>query len=480
MAVINVYAQFPTAFDDSGNPSLDPANWIWTRYLIFPLAQLEPLGFLHKPYKWLRSCTGITLGSIGSFSDNPSVPNPDPIFNYERGLHSESEDLYYHTTILEKERMFPVDPLMLSPTGRTTSNAASTRRITFAEEIQARDGRRYVVTGMRAGYCDAVHLAPHARGSAYISAFTSRRIRDVNDMIIEDIDSVRNGLFMNKFLHVDLGHTFALLKTPNFAMNTSDIDPTTPDGDELRVSAQYLQVQPEEPSQFMALGGRENGTPLRIPAQNEGPADWPLDCLLHATYATAVMENFGIQSHKDIISKLWRPQFSPGGSMNAAQDLHSTNEAAQGTKEPRQAKQRSERREQRNQSTDVADEYPQPSTLDLIMNIGYCMLSPEQFTKVMEARRRRVEAAEKEAEAVARKQLEEKVGRWRESTHDTHSDHQRDDAVSRRHELKITPESSDHTRHVNVNNIRFTWYDKYFFEDGYTRRHRDYKQLCLD
>ncbi len=49
----------------------------------------------------------------------------------------------------------------------------------------------------------------------YIQAFTSRRIRDVNDMIIEDIDSVRNGLFMNKFLHLDLGHTFALLKVSN-------------------------------------------------------------------------------------------------------------------------------------------------------------------------------------------------------------------------------------------------------------------------
>ncbi len=164
MTVINVYAQFPTAFDDNDKPSLDPANWQWTHYLTFPLAQLEPLGFLHKPYKWLRFCTGITLGSIGSFSVDPSVS--DPKFDYERGLPSESEDLYYHTTIPEKEHMFPIDPLMLSLTGRTTSSAASTRRITFVEEIQARDGRQCVVSGAPARYCDAVHLVPHARGSA--------------------------------------------------------------------------------------------------------------------------------------------------------------------------------------------------------------------------------------------------------------------------------------------------------------------------
>lgn len=189
-------------------------------------------------------------------------------------------------------------------------------------------------------------------------------------------------------------------------MNTSDIDPTTRDGDELRVSAHILRVQPYS----MVLGGRENGTPLRIPAQNEGRTDWPLDCLLHATYANAVMENFGIQGHKDTISKVWESHFCPGDSMNVAQDLHTTNEAAQGTKEQHQAKECSERREQ-------CIQYP--STLDIIMNIGYSMLSPEQFTKVMEARQRRAEAAEKEAEAIERKQLEEKVGRWRESTHDT-------------------------------------------------------------
>ncbi|KAI0779511.1 hypothetical protein C8Q74DRAFT_1217008 [Fomes fomentarius] len=154
------------------------------------------------------------------------MPNPDLSFNYERGLPSESEDLYYHTTIPEKEHMFPIDPLMLSPTGRTTSNAASTHQITL---------------GMEAGVwslgCKRVFLMLYNWFLMDEEVPTSKRSRA--DVIIKDIDSIRNGLFMNKLLHVTLGHTFALLKTPNFAMNTSDIDPITPDGDKLRLNRNH-------------------------------------------------------------------------------------------------------------------------------------------------------------------------------------------------------------------------------------------------
>ncbi len=215
-------------------------------------------------------------------------------------------------------------------------------------------------------------------------------------------------------------------------MNTSDIDPTTRDGDELRVSAHYLQVQPEQPSQFMALFGRENGTPIRIPAQDEDRTDWPLDCLLHATYATAVMENFGLQSHNDAISKLWDSHFYPGGSMNAAQrDLHNLHETVTQKKEQaeRQQKERADRADRPrwcNTTPGDADEFSKASTLDLVNYIGYSMLSPEQFSKVMEARQRRAEAAEKEAQAIERNRLEEKVRGWRESTQDEFRNHEVD------------------------------------------------------
>lgn len=165
---INVYVQIPSALADDGRPILDPDNWKWVLLLVFPLNRLRPLLFLHKPYKWLRYCAGISLGTTGTFCNTAASPNINDSFEYDAGLPTKSEDLYFHTTDPEKAQMFPIDPLMVKNPGRSTSGSTTSRRDDFREEVKERDGNVCVVTGLPGdlAYCEAAHLVAHGQGDA--------------------------------------------------------------------------------------------------------------------------------------------------------------------------------------------------------------------------------------------------------------------------------------------------------------------------
>ena len=122
------------------------------------------LPFLHKPYKWIKYCTGTALGTTGDFSTASS--RFDDSFDYDDTLPTvQSQDLYFHTTDAEKSRIFPVDPSMVKKPGVSTSDATSARRAEFADDVQRRDGNRCIVTGVQS-YCEAAHLIGHGKGNA--------------------------------------------------------------------------------------------------------------------------------------------------------------------------------------------------------------------------------------------------------------------------------------------------------------------------
>jgi hypothetical protein len=219
---IQVYASFPRAVALGADLNVDPTNWRWVHCLTLPLKTLTALQFSQRPYKWIRYAIGVVTGAEGDLSSSPNSPN---VVDYNAGLPADSDVLYYHTSDEERRRVFPVDPNI----GRTniTSSVASTRRAQFRDDVAERDGRMCVLTSMNQEYCDAVHLLAHSKGDTVyysysqsvlthnlqsITTYTQRRTRDrTGGDIVQDIDSVRNGLFLNKFTHVGLGKDVAFL-----------------------------------------------------------------------------------------------------------------------------------------------------------------------------------------------------------------------------------------------------------------------------
>jgi hypothetical protein len=77
-------------------------------------------------------------------------------------LLAESVNLYYHTSIQERERAFPIHPDMART--RVTSSAHTDRRGGFRADVVERDRGRCVLTGFEADMCDAAHLIDHSKG----------------------------------------------------------------------------------------------------------------------------------------------------------------------------------------------------------------------------------------------------------------------------------------------------------------------------
>ncbi|KAF8886439.1 hypothetical protein CPB84DRAFT_1837807 [Gymnopilus junonius] len=271
---IDVYAQLPLniSLEPDVNIDVDPRNWRWIHCLTFPIPSLDSLQFTPRPYKWIRYAIGAVIGAQGFLSTRQELVEA---VNYNAALPDASIKLYYHVSNEEKRRMFPLDPHIL----RTdiTSSVHTPRREHFSNQVAERDGGTCVWSGSE--LCDAVHLLSHSKGNAYISVYTERRSRD-NDKrdIISDIDDIRNGLFLTYAAHVVLGRNLAFLVTPNFAMDTADIDPNAPPL-EKRYTAHVFKPDP-------AL--RFESASLQI----KGTYNDPPDILFDAVYASALLHQF--------------------------------------------------------------------------------------------------------------------------------------------------------------------------------------------
>ncbi|KAI9457611.1 hypothetical protein BJY52DRAFT_1426644 [Lactarius psammicola] len=358
-----VYASsLPLKVVHDANLDLCPSNWGWVHCLTFPLATLDALHFSHRPYKWVRYAIGVVIGAQGHLSISPIHPM---IFDEE------------------KQRTFPIDPHFFRT--QDTTSTSSDRRGTFREQVAARDGQRCVWTGWGLSFCDAVHLIAHSKNIEYISTLTRRRGRDDNgDDIVTDIDSVRNGIFLNKMAHGLLGTQLAFLQlnpkqgapclrtqdsglpnfdigTPNFAMDTTDVDhKALPE--HRGCTAHIIQLDTRLPVEFVS------GSPLRISASHRFRP--PPDVLFDAVYAGFVLHHFGTKGMKD----------------GAIIDEHST---------ATRAKARDERRAKRRG----------PDNMNMLMAIPYLLVPSNELQAQMRAGGEQAEAAEQ-------RRVQEKVKGW--------------------------------------------------------------------
>ena len=268
--------------------------------------------------------------------------------------------------------MFPVDPNI----GRThvTFTCATTRRAGFSNEVAEWDGQMCVLTSMRALFCDAVH--------------TQRRSRDrTGSDIVQDIDSIRNGLFLNTLTHIVLGKDVAFLivcatgvictsesdsvdeQTPNFAMNTADINPTALPA-ERRCTAHHFQL--DDPASLSSLGAPPSGSPLRL---SDTP-DFPPPILFDTVYAGTVLHHFGTQTLKDEVVATWKETFYPGGVMTMAHaDCKVITDERAATAERTQ-----------NQTQDRKANYEARGgldTLDMLMTLPYIMVPRNKLQAVL-------------------------------------------------------------------------------------------------
>ncbi|KAF8063516.1 hypothetical protein FPV67DRAFT_1421234 [Lyophyllum atratum] len=376
---IQVYASFPRIVAPGADLNLDADNWHWVHCLTLPLKTLDLLQFSPRPFKWVRYAIGTVVGAQGDLSSSRDTLN---IVDYNAGLPPESTTLYYHTGDDERRRMFPVVPNVGRTSLTSKSSIATTRRAQFRSETAMRDRNRCVFTGMKDAFCDAVHLLARSKGDTYISTYTQRRSRDpAGGDLVQDIDSVQNGLFLNKLAHVGVGEHVAFLPTPNFAMDTADVDPTAPAG-ENRCTAHLFE--PGEPAFFGVLSTTPFSSPLRI---SETP-DWPPAILFDAVYASTVLHHFGTQMLKDVLFATWKDTFYPGGVKD---QLH----AERNSITDEQALARQARRYAR----------AGPDTFDMLLALPYILVPPN------EQRAMSREAKEKAA-AEEQRRVQEKVDAW--------------------------------------------------------------------
>ncbi|KAH8995408.1 hypothetical protein EDB92DRAFT_1846773, partial [Lactarius akahatsu] len=117
------------------------------------------------------------------------------------------------------------------------------------------------------------------------------------DDVIEDINSIKNGVFLNVIAHGMLGNDLALLmvcracvvpiqSTPNFAMSTTDIDPTAPPAQKQCISHIFKPGPP---------GMVPSGSTFQISDIHR----FPPAIIFDAVYAGAVLHHFGTQTLKD-------------------------------------------------------------------------------------------------------------------------------------------------------------------------------------
>ncbi|KAG9307945.1 hypothetical protein JVU11DRAFT_12820 [Chiua virens] len=372
-------------------------NWDWAHILNFRVDLLAEMQFAPNPYKWIRYATSVVVGAQGVLSTVPDSPGHGMPNNE---LPAASMDLYYHMTEEERNAMVPID-LDMEKRTRYTS-VASFGRSSFGRQVRDRDGT-CVLTGMRT--IEAAHLLQHSKGDGYIAQFTSHRSRDrAGTDLVNEIDSVRNGILLSPTGHANFGKNFAFLVTPNFAMTSADVDPSSPPERKLCTAHVF------EP------GGEEyfgwptpSGSPVRMPTLDSGHyADWPPDILFDAVYGGAILHHFSTPALRESC-KGWESCFydDDEGTEGGPEETDEAPQEEQAGLSKRKAEQNIEREnriaQRRARYEDSAD-----TVFDDLTILPYVFMPPEKVKAFLR------EAREKRQETEQR-QLEEKVLDWAKS-----------------------------------------------------------------
>ena len=180
-------------------------------------------------------------------------------------------------------------------------------------------------------------------------------------------------------------------QTPNFAMNTADIDPISPPT-ERRYTTHLFRL--DRPVFLGGVGAPPSGSPLRF---SDTP-EWPTPILFDAVYAGAILHHFGTHMLKDEVVATWQETFYPGGVMTMAPadyKVITDERAATVERTQNQTQDRKARHEARGS----------PDTFDMLMTLPYIMVPRNKLQAMLR------EAMAK-AEATEQRRVQEKVDTW--------------------------------------------------------------------
>ncbi|KDQ16152.1 hypothetical protein BOTBODRAFT_173423 [Botryobasidium botryosum FD-172 SS1] len=211
---------------------------LWLHFLSIPFADVRRL--CHRPLKWLRFVSYTICGAEGNISMTPGGDTVD----YDDTL-IEAGDFYYKP----QGSCHFVDPGVVSDRDTVPDSSMDGTppcSSFFWSEIERREGNRCIFSGEP--WCEAAHIVPQAKGHNYLAALIHGRADlynvDRNALQERGIESVENGLYLSSTLHAAFKATdCAILKTPNFALNTDDIPCAhAPDGaaPEIRCTLQFF------------------------------------------------------------------------------------------------------------------------------------------------------------------------------------------------------------------------------------------------
>lgn len=221
---IKVYVSLPIAVGLGADLNVDPTNWLWVHCLSLPLATLLALHLSQRPYKWICYAIGIVIGAEGVLSDNPGSLNI-----WTATLASQLNPPCYIITPATKRSEECSRSILTSVAHTSLLVCPLLGGFNSATRLQR--GIKHSVSWLRwrRGYATPCTFWPTARAIRYATLtlklslltiamaevhcdlYSAPQSRSTGNDIIQDIDSVRNGLFLNTFTHRALGTDVAFL-----------------------------------------------------------------------------------------------------------------------------------------------------------------------------------------------------------------------------------------------------------------------------
>ena len=112
---IRIFVPFPRT---TTALTLKSDDWSWFHLLTIPVSTLNEYRYSTRSYKWIRSVTGIIIGTVGVLSpEGGDSPSPRPCdYDWSGNLPEQTLDFYYHTSDQEKRRMLPLTQTMFART----------------------------------------------------------------------------------------------------------------------------------------------------------------------------------------------------------------------------------------------------------------------------------------------------------------------------------------------------------------------------
>ncbi|EKM74995.1 hypothetical protein AGABI1DRAFT_132696 [Agaricus bisporus var. burnettii JB137-S8] len=156
------------------------------------------------------------------------------------------------------------------------------------------------------GSCEAAHIIPHSKGNKYITKLHPRHHINLQPPL-NDINDVRNGILIYIAFHHHLGLSeIAFLRTPNFAMATSDVPAVSSDpgltARESRITMQYFTAH----WKAVELRAAPHNSDARLSLQSQ---DFPTTLLLDYVYGCAALKKWANHDFYESLKTLARDDF---------------------------------------------------------------------------------------------------------------------------------------------------------------------------